>query len=255
MYSDAIIIGISNFILFAIILLIRKIVHKEGLKDFLIQFDKRAVRLFTEGFVLGTIGFLIYTIIAYLFGEGTYNYHTNTLKNSLLLFLFNGIGCLAVALFEESLFRGYILQKLLKRFNVIKSIIISSLIFGSLHLFAYSSNYYFWIGLINASIVGMLLSFIVIKTKSLMMAVGFHLTWNLTQHILFLDNNVSISFKIQEGLLSGTYKVPEGGLAVSIALLVISIYIFIKFRQEKNGRHYANQCTPQKEKSEIEYSN
>lgn len=176
MYSDSIITGISNFILFAIILLIRKIVHKEGLKDFLIQFDNRAIRLFTEGFALGTIGFLIYTIIAYLFGEGTYNYHTNALKNSLLLFLINGIGYLGVALFEESLFRGYILQKLLKRFNVIKSIIISSLIFGSLHLFAYSSNYYFWIGLTNASIVGMLLSFIVIKTKSLMMAVGSHLT-------------------------------------------------------------------------------
>lgn len=157
----------------------------------------------------------------------------------IYMFLIYGIGFLAVALFEESLFRGYILQKLLKRFSMEKSIIISSAIFGGLHFFDYSPSYYFWIGLINASIIGILLSVIVIKTKSLMMAVGFHLTWNLTQRILFLNNifkyNVSINFKIREGLLSGTYFVPEAGLAVSAVLLVISIYMFIRFRYEEKN--------------------
>jgi membrane protease YdiL (CAAX protease family) len=239
MYSNAISTGISNFILFAVVLLIRKRVHKEGLRDFLIQVDKRGLRLFIEGIIVGITGFIIYTLIVYLFGEGTYNYQTNTFKKSLLLFLTYGMGFLAVALFEESLIRGYILQKLLKRLSMVQSIIISSAIFGGLHFFAYSSSYYFWIGIINASILGVLLSVIVIKTKSLMMAVGFHLAWNLTQRILFLNNifnyNVSINFKIREGLLSGTYFVPESGFAVSIVLLVISIYIFIRFRQEKKN--------------------
>lgn len=234
MYSNAISTGISNFILFAVVLLIRKKVHKEGIRDFLIQFNKRGLRLFIEGIIVGIIGFLIYTLIVYLSGEGTYSYQSNTLKKSLLLVLIHGIGYLAVALFEESLFRGYILQKLLKRFSAVKSIIISSAIFGGLHFFAYSPSYYFWIGLINASVIGILLSVIVIKTESLMMALGFHLTWNLTQRILFSNNisnyNVSLNFKIKEGLISGTYFVPEAGLAVSIALLVIGIYIYVRVK-------------------------
>lgn len=237
MYSNAISTGISNFILFAVLLLIRKIVHKEGIKSFLIHVDKRGIRLLIEGIIVGIIGFIIYTLIVYLFCEGTYNFQTNALKKSSLLFLIYGIKFLAVALFEESLIRGYILQKLLKRFSIVKSIIISSAIFGGLHFFSYSSSYYFWIGIINASIIGILLSVIVIKTNSLMMAVGFHITWNLTQRILFLNNifnyNVSVNFKIREGLLSGTYFVPEAGLAVSIVLLIISIYIYVRFRQEK----------------------
>ncbi|EYE87241.1 hypothetical protein Q428_14385 [Fervidicella metallireducens AeB] len=237
MYSNAISIGISNFILFLVVLLIRKIVHKEGIKDFLIHVDKRGLKLLLEGIIIGIIGFLIYTLIVYLFGEGTYSYESSTLKKSLLLFLIYGIGFLAVALFEESLFRGYILQKLLKKFSMTKSIIISAAIFGSIHFFEYSSSYYFWIGLINASIIGILLSVITIKTESLMMAVGFHLTWNLTQRILFLNSlfkyNVSINFKIREGLLSGTYFVPEAGLAVSSVLLIISLYIFLRFRHKE----------------------
>ncbi|MFT5873253.1 MAG: membrane protease YdiL (CAAX protease family) [Clostridium sp.] len=242
MYSNAISTGVLNFILFAVVLLIRKIVHKEGIKAFLIHVDKRGLRLLIEGIIVGFIGFIMYTLIVCLFCEGTYNFQTNILKKTLLLLLIYCIKFLAVALFEESLIRGYILQKLLKRFSMVKSIIISSAIFGGLHFFAYSSNYYFWIGIINASIIGVLLSVIVIKTNSLMMAVGFHLTWNLTQRILFLNNifnyNVSVNFKIREGLLSGTYFVPEAGLAVSIVLLVISIYIYVRFRQVKKNVKY-----------------
>lgn len=190
-----------------------------------------------EGIIIGTTGIIIYTLIVYLFCEGTYIFQPNNLKKALLLILIYGIGFLAVALFEESLIRGYILQKLLKKFSRLKSIMISSAIFGGLHFFAYSSSYYVWVGIINASVMGILLAFMVIKTNSLMMAVGFHLSWNLTQQILFINNifnyNVSVNFKIREGLLSGTYFVPESGLAVSIVLLVIGIYIFVRFRQEK----------------------
>lgn len=56
MYSNAISTGISNFILFAVVLLIRKIVHKEGIRAFLINLDKRGLRLRIEGIILGTIG-------------------------------------------------------------------------------------------------------------------------------------------------------------------------------------------------------
>lgn len=237
MYSHAISMGVSNFLLFAVILLIRKIVHKEGISDFLIKTDKKGLLLLAEGIILGFVGFMIYSLIVFLLGDGFFSYQGNMSGKSFKLVLLYGLGFFAVALFEESLFRGYILQKLLKRFSEVQSVLISSVIFGGLHFFDYSSSYYFWIGLINVSIIGIILSIIVIRTNSLMMAIGFHLTWNLTQRILFLHNifnsNVSINFHIREGLLSGTYNVPEAGLAVSAVLLILCIYILIRFRSKK----------------------
>lgn len=238
MYSSINSIIISNLILFLVVLLIRKLVNKEGLKDFLIHLDKKGVKLFLQGIIAGIIGFILYTVIVYLSGKGTFIYQNGKFKESLLLFFLYGIAFLAVALFEESLFRGYILQKLLKKYSITKSIIISSVIFGSLHFFSYSSSYYFWIGLTNASILGILFSIITVKTKSLMIAIGFHLSWNLIQQLLLFNgiykNNLTINFRIKEGLLSGTYFVPESGLAVSLVLLIISIYIFLKFRNVKS---------------------
>lgn len=80
-----------------------------------------------------------------------------------------------VALFEESLFRGIILIKINKRMSATLAIIVSSIIFTLPHLINQPTR----IELLSIFLGGLLLASIVIKSRSLGTAVGFHLMWNL----------------------------------------------------------------------------
>lgn len=80
-----------------------------------------------------------------------------------------------VSLFEESLFRGIILIKINKRMPATLAIIISSIIFTLPHLVHQPSH----AELLSIFLGGILLASLVIKSRSLGAAVGFHLMWNI----------------------------------------------------------------------------
>jgi len=68
----------------------------------------------------------------------------------------------AVSLFEESLFRDYILLKFKKKYAAADAVFISSMIFALIHVFSYSSaGSLIVLGLLNAFIIGFILSLIV----------------------------------------------------------------------------------------------
>lgn len=87
------------------------------------------------------------------------------------------IGVFIVApITEEILFRGIMLKGLLKRYSTLKSILITSLLFGILHFNIYQ--------FVAAFISGMLLGWLFTKTKSLVLCIIGHAAYNSIGFIL-----------------------------------------------------------------------
>ena len=230
---DGISTGIINYILFGLVLLIGRVFFKKDARSYLINLDKRGWKLFGEGVLAGFILFLLYPIVLLILGIGTFEVVWENLRITIPIILSSIFGYIAVALFEETLFRGCIFLGLLKKYSFKIAIIVSSIIFGALHFFSYSATANFWIGLINASIIGVLLCLIVAYTNSLMFPIGYHLAWNLTQSLLLGRYDGFINFHFQESVLTGSKYTPESGLIVTVILLLMYLYINKKFRPVK----------------------
>lgn len=91
--------------------------------------------------------------------------------NSMFLQGFNSwIGIISIVvlapIFEEALFRGVILRGFLKNYGAAKSIIISAVLFGILHMNPIQS--------VTASFLGLALGWIFVKTGSLWACILFH---------------------------------------------------------------------------------
>jgi len=101
-----------------------------------------------------------------------------------------------VALNEEILCRGYILNNLMDSMNPYWSLIISSVIFSLMHSFNDNLS---WFGITNLFIAGILLGSTYIYTRNLWFPISLHLFWNFIQGCVFDYNvsglNVSSAFK------------------------------------------------------------
>lgn len=90
--------------------------------------------------------------------------------------------CITAAALEEVATRGYPFQVLSLAIGVWPAAALLSLLFGALHLL---NPHHSFLGFANTVLVGMLLAFMVIRTGTLWMAIGFHFAWNFTLGTLF----------------------------------------------------------------------
>jgi uncharacterized protein len=131
---------------------------------------------------------------------------------------------IAAPILEELIFRGVILDGLLKKYSPVKSILISSLIFGLVHL----DPSQFVVGLI----MGIFTGWIYYKTRILTLAILIHSVYNLAS-ILMLHYLISDSMK--DSILLGMY----GGLINLIFVImgsIIAIVICIYFLRKEFDR-------------------
>ena len=182
------------------------------------------------------VGFLIMAS-AYLFlyftGEITFEgYILNYEKILLSIVLFAGI-----SLFEEIIFRGYLLKNLLESFNPLVALFISSILFSLIHG---SNPNVTTIGLINIFLAGFFLGVSYVFTKNLWFPVALHFSWNFFQsmfgfRVSGLDSYSIIEFSIVENnLLNGGEFGFESSI-LSIGILIIGTYLIFKyFKKSKN---------------------
>lgn len=79
--------------------------------------------------------------------------------------------CVVPPLSEEPVFRGLFLSILLRQVRAPFAIIISTMIFVSIHSL-------WWTGMISVSLLGILLGTAFVKTRSLTLCVLLHMVWN-----------------------------------------------------------------------------
>lgn len=146
------------------------------------------------GLLVGIMTFLLISLPLYI--SGLYQLkHTGSWQQMLLGFiLFAGVGYA-----EEVLCRGYLQHELLK-LGPIKALFLTSGIFSILH---FLNPGFSFIGFVNLILAGVFMGAAMYATKSLMTAIGIHITWNWTQGSFL---GISVSGNSVDGLFSTTVQ-------------------------------------------------
>ena len=139
---------------------------------------------------------------------------------------------------EELLYRGYTLQNLSEGLNRFWGVLISSIVFGLMHLGNPNSDSK-WFVAAGIFLAGVFLAFGYLRTNQLWLPIGLHIGWNFFEGVVFgfpvsgLDTYRLIHTTIQgPALWTGGAFGPESGLVLIPAMLVgvLLIYLYTKKR-------------------------
>ena len=157
------------------------------------------------------------------------------MKNVLLFFVI----FIFVGWNEELLSRGYHLQTIASGINLFWGVIISSAVFGLLHLGNPNAT---WISAAGIFFAGADLAYVYIRTRQLWLPIGLHIGWNFFEGVVFgfsvsgLDIYALTRIDVTGSVLwTGGAFGPEAGLIVLPALVLggILIYWFTRSRGTK----------------------
>jgi len=190
--------------------------------------------LIIAGVVMGLI-YLCLFILGWLHFDGfawQFEPPLTVLGNSLLAVLL----FLMVGWSEELLSRGYHLQTIASGINRGWGVVLSSAVFGCLHLLNPGAS---WISTLGIFVAGLFLAFGYLRTNQLWLSIGLHIGWNFFEGPVFgfLVSGVDF-YRITRVTVSGPTLWtggafgPEAGLIVlpAIAAGVGLIYLYSKLR-------------------------
>lgn len=196
--------------------------------------NKKEVKNLILGLVMGIIAITLAFILILLSKSGVL---VNSLLEprfslSLVLYL---ILFILVGFAEELLSRGYIIGAMeASNNNKWFAIMVSAVIFSLMH---YGNNGFSFIPFLNIFLVGILFGVMYVKTKSIWLSTGFHITWNFFQGCIYgmpvsgitTPKLYEMTFVGNSILNGGTFG-PEGGLIVTmvIILMLVSLVFLIK---------------------------
>ena len=214
-------------------LLAFKLVTGKPVRDLGVHISKEGMAQLGFGLVFGALSICAVYFVLILTGHvqivSTGLIFSRDLLTGLLLFILVGFS-------EELFFRGYLIRAFEQMKRPWLSVLLSSLIFALAHVGNPNLNF---LGFFNIGFVGALLALMFIKTHSLWMPIGYHITWNYFQgNILGLPvsgmevSGLISSEVVKFDVLSGGAFGPEGGL---FATLVI-VLGFVVLRKIKDKR-------------------
>lgn len=210
---------LGTLAMFTVVLFYRKFIDKLSIKSLgfgLKYFNKDMIRGFVLALICIGMGSFVLYILGYIeFGNNEVSYVGFLLQ--LLLFFF-------VAVNEEVLVRGYILNNLMLVSNKYLALFISSLIFMILHLLNPNLSS---IGVVNLFLAGVMLGSAYIFTQNLWFAISLHLFWNFIQGPVMgysvsgmaMESVFKINHKGNEIWNGGNFGF-EGSLMCTIVLIV-----------------------------------
>lgn len=143
----------------------------------------------------------------------------------LVLFIFVGWN-------EELLSRGYHLQTIASGLNLFWGVVISSAIFGLLHLGNPNAT---WVSAVGIFFAGVYLAYGYIRTKQLWLPIGLHIGWNFFEGVVFgfpvsgladIYKLIRIQVHGPEIWTGGAFG-PEAGLIVLPSLLLGGMLIYL----------------------------
>ena len=175
------------------------------------------------------LGWLTFTGFAWQFDP--INVVVTNVVTFLVVFIFVGWT-------EELLSRGYHLQTIASGFNLFWGVIISSAVFGLLHLGNPNAT---WVSAAGIFFAGIYLAYGYIRTKQLWLSIGLHIGWNFFEGVGFgfpvsgLDIYPLLRINVTgpELWTGGTFG-PEAGLIVLPSLIVGGILIYF-YTQHRDG--------------------
>ena len=156
-----------------------------------------------------------------------------TVVSQVLLFL---VIFIIVGFNEELLFRGYHLQTITSGLNLFWGLIISSIVFGGLHLGNPNAT---WVSAAGIFFAGLFLAYGYVRTQQLWLSIGLHLGWNFFEGVVFgfpvsgLSIYPLMNIKASGPIVwTGGAFGPEAGLIIlpALALGTVLIYFYTRSR-------------------------
>lgn len=148
--------------------------------------------------------------------------------------------CILAPIYEELLFRGILLRRFTLRWSPQKSIIISSIIFGIIHLNP--------INMVFAFALGCVLGYAYLKTKNIFIPMILHSFGNFLAYLQYVYTNQTAELDLptteaaqQELLINGAFF-----------LILTAILVFLLVKYYKNFRQLKNPATKIEEQADIE---
>lgn len=148
------------------------------------------------------------------------------------------VGWLLQGATEEILTRGWLMNVIGARYNIIIGLIVSSVFFGLIHSENPSINY---LAMINIVLVGILLGLIVINTGNLWVVCGIHSAWNFAQENIFgfqVSGNevgtgtiVDLNLVGNEVITGGSFG-PEAGIVCSFVIVFLIVIMFFVTKRD-----------------------
>ena len=174
-------------------IIIGKWVDRRSLNDFGLIPSGNWWREFFFGLGLGAFLMGMIFSIGWLTGNMTVEgYFQGSSGSTFFLGFLRAVGFyFAVGIYEEIMLRGYILvnlaeglniKKLDKKWVLLLALVLSSLIFGVLHIINPNSSL---VSTLNLSLAGVFLGLGMVLTGRLGLPIGLHITWNLFQGNVF----------------------------------------------------------------------
>ena len=232
----SLLITLFSFAFISLLVFFRvKVIEKRSFSS--IGFNKNNwLKKYSLGFLIGLAMMSIIVLILFPFGYITVE------KNPIQPVGISAIASVLVILLgwiiqgatEEIVTRGWLLNVLSTKYNIGVGLLISSTLFGLMHLTNPNVNY---IAVINIILVGLFYGLYVIKTNDLWAVCGMHSAWNFAQGNIFgfkvsgLD--VSVRSLIDLNLVGSDFVTggifgPEAGITATFILLAsIGILLFI----------------------------
>jgi membrane protease YdiL (CAAX protease family) len=179
--------------------------------------------LFGFYFVQGFIATVVLRTILFQAGLVEWNVPDWSLWRLLEVIL----SCLAVALIEEAIFRGFLLGTLVQRFGWAKGVVLTSFLFAVVHLFrpgtlAFKLSY--GVGLL---VLAYLLASIAWKHDSILASAGFH------AGMIFLNLWTQVS-EFKSSMWSGENSEPVSGL-LSLVLTLLFLGVWKRLVNKREG--------------------
>ena len=242
----SLLITLFSFAFISLLVFFRvKVIEKRSFSS--IGFNKNNwLKKYSLGFLIGLAMMSIIVLILFPFGYITVE------KNPIQPVGVSAIASVLVILFgwiiqgatEEIVTRGWLLNVLSTKYNIGVGLLISSTLFGLMHLTNPNVNY---IAVINIILVGLFYGLYVIKTNDLWAVCGMHSAWNFAQGNIFgfkvsgLD--VSVGSLIDLNLVGSDFVTggifgPEAGITATFILLAsIGILLFIDKKRYFSNKH------------------
>ncbi|SHI85201.1 hypothetical protein SAMN02745163_00860 [Clostridium cavendishii DSM 21758] len=229
----------TGFVILAVFLWV-KFYEKRNLKT-LGFYKKNAFNKYLIGFFFGFLMLALSALIIVITCDVEITPGTLTFSR-MFPFLLVILAWLIQGASEEILLRGFMLPILSKRFGIWTGILGNSIIFAALHLLNPGIAP---LAILNLILFGIFASLYTIYSGSLWGACALHSAWNFTQGNIFGflvsgthasgDIVMFINYKSNNLINGGTFG-PEGGLTVSLLLILASILLIKLIKKNESNK-------------------
>jgi hypothetical protein len=214
------------FFLIILLWLFMRFIDKQPLIDLGFKIKGR-LKEFNYGIILGFIIMSFAFLFLLLINEIVFVNSSFDFKKVILsIILFAG-----VSIFEEVIFRGYLLKNLLESFNPYVALFISAIFFSLIHG---SNPNVTTLGLCNIFLAGFFLGASYVFTKNLWFPIALHFSWNFFQSMFGfkvsgLDSYSIIEFNIPENNMLNGGEFGFESSYLSVIILILGTFIIWKY--------------------------